>query len=216
MKAHTILGIRYLSITPRPTDPGVFVVEIFHALVASYLIATLGATALAKLKNRRIVSVSIQREGVIPAGVAPVFTGMLVTVEFLLATLLTFGAAPAATDFAAAALFVSFAGYRVMVAIKTKSLTCSCAGTIQTDPASFPSVGGAGFACLILAALACTLAFVGRPAGYPVNFLAIAAWISPFVSLAAGARPRHRGPNTGEVFPKEFLPLWTAEVNAKR
>lgn len=190
------------------------VVEIFRTLVASYLIATLGATALAKLKNRRAVSVSIQRETVIPAGLAATVAGTLVIIEFSLATLLTFGVTPTVTDFAAVALFVQFAVYRVMVAVKTKSLTCSCSGTIQTDPASFPSVGGAALACLILAALACTLVFVGKPAGYPVNLIAIAAWISPFVGLVAGARRGHKRPDTSDIFRAEFLPLWTAEMNA--
>jgi hypothetical protein len=192
------------------------VVEIVRTLIASYLIATLGATALAKLKNRRAVSVSIQRERVFPARFAVTATGMLVIIEFSLATLLTFSVAPILTDFAAVALFVQFTAYRVMVAVKTKSLTCSCSGTIQTDPASFPSVGGAGLACLILAALACTLVFVGKPAGYPINLIAIAAWISPFVVLAAGARRGQRRLNAGDVFPTDFLPLWTAELNAKR
>lgn len=217
MKALSIPGTQYLSITPRPTDADrMSVMEIFRTLVASYLIATLGATALAKLKNRRVVSVSIQREGVIPLGVASAFTVMLIIVEYSLATLLTIGAAPAVTDFAAVALFMSFAAYRVMVAVKTKSLTCSCSGIIQTHPASFPSVSGSGLACLILAVLACTLILVGKPAGYPLNVLAVVAWISPFVVLAAGARRGQRRLNAGDVFPTEFLPLWTAELNAKQ
>src|ERR1022692_1544236 len=150
-------------------------VGILRTLIASYLIATLGATALAKFKNRRVSSVGILREKVIPARVAPAIIITVALAEFLLATLLMLGAEPVATGFAAAALFVLFAGYRLMVAVRTRSLMCSCAGTIRTDPASLPAVVGAILACLIMAALACMLVFLGQPDGYPVNLLAIAA-----------------------------------------
>ncbi len=185
--------------------------EIIRTLISAYLIATLSATAIAKLKNRRPVTVSIQRESVIPVRSAAAFTLILVIVEFSLATLLTFDIAPTATDSAAAAIFILFAGYRVTVAVKTKSMTCSCSGIIQTDPASFPSVGGASFACLILAALACTLMLVGKPAGYPANLILVMAWISPSVSLVVGARRGRKEPEA-DVFTTEFLPLWTSEI----
>ena len=42
-------------------------VEILRTLIASYLITTLGATALAKLKNRPVASAGMLREGVVPA-----------------------------------------------------------------------------------------------------------------------------------------------------
>lgn len=184
--------------------------------MASYLIVTLGATALAKVKNWRIASVGIQRERVIPAGAASAVIIALAIAEFSLATLLMLGAAPVATGFATAALFVVFAGYRLMVAVKTKSLMCSCAGMLRADPASLPSVAGASLACLILAAFASVLVFLGPPAGYPVGLLAVAAWAVPLAIFAAGTRRGRRGSGTGNVLPAELLHLWTAEMNAKR
>ncbi len=191
-------------------------VEILRTLIASYLIATLGATALAKLKNRQVTSVGILRESVIPARVAPAVTVTLAIAEFSLATLLMLGTEPVATGFAAAALFVLFAGYRLTTAVRTKSLMCSCAGTIRTDPASPPAVAGASLACLILAALACMLALLGRPAGYPVNLLAVVAWTTPLASLIMGTRRGLRESNTDNSFPTESFPLWTAEMHMKR
>lgn len=191
-------------------------VEILRTLIASYLIATLGATALAKFKRRQVTSAGILRESVIPARFIPAVTVTLAITEFSLATLLMLGVEPVPTGFAAATLFVLFAGYRLIVAAKTNSLTCSCAGTIRTHPASLPSVTGASLSCLILAALACMLVFLGPPAGYPVKFLAIAAWVAPLASTLIGARRGMGRPNTDNLFPAEFLPLWTAEIDTKR
>ena len=89
-------------------------VEILRTLIASYLIATLGATALAKLRNRRVSSVGMQRERVIPARAAPAVIVTVAFAELSLATLLMLGAAPVATGIATAALFVLFAGYRLL------------------------------------------------------------------------------------------------------
>lgn len=189
--------------------------EIFRTLIASYLIVTLGSTALAKAKNYRVASIGVQREMIIPARVAAVIIISLVIFEFALATLLMIGSATVVTGFATGALFVVFAAYRLLVSLKTKSLTCSCAGTIRTDPASVPSVAGASLACIIMAALGFIIAFLGR-AEYPDNFLAVAAWIAPIVSFAAGARLGLRRPNTNISYPTELHSLWTAEIERKR
>jgi hypothetical protein len=190
--------------------------EIARTLIASYLIATLSATALAKLRNRRGTSIGIQREMVIPARFAAAATLTLIAAEFSLATLLMLGTEPAETGSAAGTLFLVFAGYRILVAAKTKSLTCSCAGTMQTDPASVPSVAGASLACLALAALAYVLTFLGPPPGYPVNLLPLAAWITPItIILAANARQGFRKPDRGDLYPAKLQPLWTADIQRK-
>jgi hypothetical protein len=189
------------------------VVEILRTLIASYLIATLGATALAKLKNRRVASAGLVRERVVPASAAPAIVVMVAMVEFSLATLLTFGTEPAMTGGATAALFVVFAGYRLTVAVRTKMLTCSCAGAIRSSPASPPAVAGATLACLILAALACLLVFLDRPAGYPVNLLAVAAWSVPLASFIRGAWQAPRGSRTDDRYPAEYFTLASAEMH---
>lgn len=187
-------------------------VEILRTLIASYLIATLGATALAKLKNRRVASAGMLRERVVPAGAVPVILVMVAIAEFSLATLLTFGIQPVMTGFATAGLLMVFAGYRLAVAVRTKKLTCSCAGAIKTDPASPPAVAGAILACLMLAALACLLVFLGRPGGYPVNLLAVAAWTVPLASLVRGAWQAPTGSGTDDRYPAEYFTLASAEI----
>jgi hypothetical protein len=189
--------------------------ELLRTLVASYLIITLASTALAKARNRRVAVVGIKREMVVPSKAAGAVLVVLVIAEFALATLLMIGSEPAITGFATAALFILFAAYRLLVAAKTKSLTCSCAGTVRTDPASLPSVVGASTACIIMAALGCAIAFLGPPA-YPINFIAIAAWVAPLASLAASLRHGLGRSNAHNSYPSELLPLWTAEINAKQ
>lgn len=68
--------------------------EIFRTLIAAYLIATLSATALAKIRNYRVASIGIQRERIIPAKAALALTFSLAITEFTLATLLMTGTAP--------------------------------------------------------------------------------------------------------------------------
>lgn len=149
--------------------------DFVRALIAAYLIATLAATGLAKLKNWRSSSVNVMREGVIAPSAAGTVVIVLAAVELLLATLLMLGVQSAVTGFAGTGLFLAFCGYQLLVAARTNSLRCSCAGTSRTDPASLPAVTGATFACLAQAALACTLAVAGgRPDGN-LGLLAIAA-----------------------------------------
>lgn len=191
--------------------------EIFRTLIAAYLIATLSATALAKIRNYRVASIGIQRERIIPAKAALALTFSLAITEFTLATLLMTGTAPEVVSLSAAALFTVFAGYRTMVAIKTKSLTCACAGSIRTDPASAPSVAGAGTAVLIMAALSCALIFLGPPASYPISSLAVFAWITPVFACIVGAVRRRglREVDASSQLSAEFVPLWTAEMKTR-
>jgi hypothetical protein len=189
--------------------------EILRTLVVSYLAFTLGATALAKIKNREIVTTGIQRERVIPPGIAPVVTVSLASVEFALATLLAFGIEPVAVSFCTAAVFVMFAGYRLLVAAKTKSLTCSCAGEIKSDPASPSSVAGASFAVLFMAALASALSFIGPPVGYPTDLLAMLVWSVPLVAYVIGARGGSKNTGMSNKYSPQLVPLWTADVGTR-
>lgn len=59
-------------------------VEILRTLIASYLIATLGSTALAKLKNRPVASAGMLTEMVIPAKVTPAVIVAVAIAEFSL------------------------------------------------------------------------------------------------------------------------------------
>lgn len=188
---------------------------ILHVALASYLTATLGATALAKLKNWQICIAGMWREGVIPGLAVPAVLGTVIVSEFSLATLLAFDIEPVAAGLATAALFVLFAGYRLVVALRTKSLMCSCSGTIRSDPASPPVVAGAMLACLALAVCACLLAFGRQWPGYPVSLLAIASWIAPIIGLVMGARRRPKEVGHGTRLTGEFFQLGTTELRTR-
>lgn len=167
--------------------------EFFRALAAAYLIGTLSATALAKLRNWRATSVGLLREGVIPGRVAVAVTIAVAAAECLLATGFMLGTDPEVTGFAATGLFVAFCGYQLLVAVKTNALMCTCAGSARSDPASLPAVGGTVLACLVQAALASVLALAGGRPGGDLALLAIAAWAAPVVVFLAGLL-RHSAP----------------------
>jgi hypothetical protein len=189
---------------------------ILHELLAAYLAATLCATALAKLRNWRTSTAGMMREDVIPGPGIPVALLAVSLAELALATLLAFGVASWGAGLAAAALFALFAVYRLVVAAKTKSVTCSCAGEIRTDPGSPPVVLGSTLACLLMAACAGVLAFDSRSPGYPLALLAIATWAVPAIALAVGMRRRPDRPATDSVYTGEFFQLGSAELRVRR
>ncbi|MGH3190646.1 MAG: MauE/DoxX family redox-associated membrane protein [Streptosporangiaceae bacterium] len=179
--------------------------EIFPALITAYLIVTLSATSLAKFRNRRIAVVGILRERVVPYHAATAVIIMVAFTELLLATALMLQVKPEVTGFAAASLFFTFCAYRLVVALRTKSLICVCAGTSRTDPASLAAVVGTVVACLLQAALACTLAVLDEhPAGIPFRALFIVAWLAPFGACLIGSL-RLFGRSATDRFPAEPL-----------
>jgi hypothetical protein len=181
--------------------------ELVRALAASYLTATLSATSLAKLKSWRISSVGILRERVIPQRAAPAVILTVAVAEFVLATFLMLGIEPRETGFTATGLFLAFCGYQMAVAVKTRSLICTCAGTTRTDPASPAAVAGTGLACIIQASLACTLALSGGRPGGNLVLLTVAAWAIPLITFLAGVWRRSGRPDVDNRFPVEFASL---------
>jgi hypothetical protein len=161
-------------------------VEVLRALIAVYLVSTLTATALAKLRNWRGASVSVIRESVIPARVAGAAVIVIAIVELLLAILYMLGVESIVAGLAGMSLFLAFCCYQLLVALRTNSLMCSCAGTSRTDPASLPAVSGTVLACLVQAALACTLAVAGGRLGGNLSLLTVAAFIAPIIVFLAG------------------------------
>lgn len=188
---------------------------IVHAALASYLAATLCATALAKLRNWHVSATGLIREGVVPnAGIRTILLTVCVS-EFSLATLLAFGIEVAVAGFASAALFVIFAGYRLVVAKRTKSVMCSCAGEHRSDPATPPIVIGSVVACLIQAAFGCALALNSESLGYPLALLPIAAWAIPIVILAACMRRRSETADHNARFTSDFFHLGSADLRIR-
>lgn len=178
--------------------------EFVRTLIAAYLIATLAATALAKLKNWRASSVSVMRASVIPPRAAAAVIIVVVAMEFLLATLFMLGIEPAVAGFAGMGLFLAFGAYQLLVAAKTNSLICSCAGTTRTDPASLPAVAGTTLACLAQAALSCALAVSNDGSSEIFHLFTIIAWVVPVAVFLAGLLRRTGQSEIDDLFPTEF------------
>jgi hypothetical protein len=84
-------------------------------------------------------------------------------------------------------LFVVFGAYRLAVAVRTKSLMCSCAGYAKHNPATPQALAGVMFTSILQAAIA---SMVTLPAtGYNARNAALArfiVWGLPFVILIIG------------------------------
>jgi hypothetical protein len=182
-------------------------VQLVRAIVTAYLIITLSATALAKLKNWRIASAGVTRENVIPARAASAVILAVSAAELLLATFFMLDFQPKLCGLTAMGLFLAFLGYQLLVAARTNSLMCACAGVTRTDPASLPGVTGTAVSCLIQAVLSFVLALTGAATGV-FRLLAIIAWIIPIILFAAGFFRRHRQPEASHQ-----IPVWSPYRN---
>jgi hypothetical protein len=160
--------------------------EIVRALMAAYIVATLSATALAKLKNWRLSSAGVTREGIFPSRAAVSVVIATSLAELAVACFVTTGDDPIFVGIAGACLFLAFCGYQLMVAARTNSLMCSCAGTARSDAASSPAVTGAVLACLTQAAVCGGLGFIPSRQGMIFYLFTAAAWLIPVTMLAFG------------------------------
>lgn len=168
-----------------------------------YLVVTLVATSLAKLRSGRQASRGLRRERVVPARTAPLVIGGVAAAELALATLMALGAEPVITGSAVVVLFLLFAGYRVLAASRKTQLdsyTCPCAGVPLANEASPRAVVAAVAACVIQAGLACGWALAGQARGGLVDVPLAVAWAVPFAVCAAGllGRARAGGPRPPE------------------
>jgi len=184
---------------------------LLRVLIVSYLVVTLGATGLAKLANYRTASAGMAREHIFPVRIATPAILAVAATELSLAVLLALGVHPEITLFGVAALFILFAGYRIIVAAKVNAIVCSCAGTVRTDAATPAAVAGGVLACVCLAILACASALLNRRIGYPLNLITLASLILPFVSLAAGLRKTNGIPEKNR-FPDYQVSLGTEQI----
>jgi hypothetical protein len=160
---------------------------ILQESAACYIILSLTATSLAKLVNWRTSAIAVLREGLVPARFASFAVISVSAVEMSLAAFLCFGMAGVLISYAAILLFVLFGAYRLAVAVRTKSLMCTCAGYARYNPATPRALAGVIFASTLQAAIASTLMF---PAiGYNANNATLArsiVWSIPFVILIIG------------------------------
>lgn len=160
------------------------IVEALRQLAACYLIVTLVATSLAKLRRWRASSIALAREAVFPASIAPHVIIGVALAEFALATLLMLRAAPVETGCATAVLFVLFGGYRLVAVTRSKSLGCPCAGVARIGRATPQGVAAAAAASVFQAGMACAWAFGGSADG--LDLVGVIAWLAPFAVLLTG------------------------------
>ncbi len=160
--------------------------SIIQAVAVGYIVATLAATGLAKLKNFRVTSEGISRESIIPTWATRVVVIGTALLELVLALLFTLAVQPRLVGLAGTVLFLIFGGYQLLVAAKTNTLMCSCAGTKRTDPASLPAIVGTVLACLFQAALSFILALFAVRANMIYHALAMVAFVVPVTTFFIG------------------------------
>lgn len=158
-----------------------------HTLAACYLILTLSATSLAKLRRWRTTSIALIRESVVPAVLAPGVIIGVALLELTLSTLLLLEVEPVVTGWAASSLLAVFGLYRLAVAAKTKFLMCACAGKHEISPVSPQAIA----AIVITTALQACLAYgwmrtASRGSTGAFEAAELVAWLAPFATLLAG------------------------------
>ena len=160
---------------------------IFREVALCYVVLTLAATSLAKLRSWRASSLVVIRAQVVPATVAPFTVIGVSLVKLALATCLMLGVEPVLAGRTAAALFLIFGGYRVAVAARTSYLICACAGAARYEPLALRTLAATILTSLVQAGL--SLASIGAITQRGTDRLdvaALTAWLVPFIVLLAG------------------------------
>jgi hypothetical protein len=168
--------------------------EFFVQLGASYLIVTLAATSLAKLRNLRVVSHTLRTEQIIPFRLIPAVSIGVPLAELVLATLLAAGIYARPVGFATASIFLLFSAYRgLQITAYPESTGCACAGIVQEAPFTIPAAIGGVLSCLVQAWIAVSLALSsGKPP--EEDLLRLAAWLLPFAVMGVGLIRRRMPP----------------------
>ncbi len=160
-------------------------------LAASYLIITLTATSLAKLRRWRSASIAVAREAVIPVSIAPFAVVGVALAELTLSTLMMLAVRPLLVGCAATILFVLFGGYRLIVTRRTGLVTCSCAGASQSSALTGGAIAAVLLTSASQAAIACWWMFGAKQHGLnSLQLVGIVAWLAPFAGLYVGIRRR--------------------------
>jgi hypothetical protein len=191
--------------------------QVLRELCACYLIFTLAATSLAKLRRWRSSSLSVMREQVIPLPAAIAVTIAAALLELALSTLIMLDAYPVPTGLATCSLFLVFGCYRLAVAARTRSLMCACAGSPQYSPATFRAVMATIVSFLFMIGVACYWTFVGnRETMSALSDVRVVAWIIPFATLCVGLFGQSRGLAVGSREPlRSFLGQKTLEQETR-
>jgi hypothetical protein len=127
--------------------------------------------------------------------------------ELVLATFFMLSFQSMVWGFTGTGLFLAFLGYQLLVAKRTNSLMCACAGAARTDPVSLPAVTGTAVSCLVQAALSCALALTGTVTGV-FHLAMIIAWIIPVVLFGTGLCRRR-----ARLEASHQIPVWSPYRN---
>lgn len=167
------------------------IIGLLQEIAALYLIVTLTATSLAKLRRWRATAIALIREAVIPVAVAPAVVITVALLELALSGLMVLGVEPFLTGLSAAIMFISFSGYRLVSMTRTKSLTCACAGTVVVQAATPQAVTAALITSVLQTAMACSWMFTRNSHSLGMFELArIVALAAPFAVLCIGSYRR--------------------------
>ncbi|MFI7231125.1 MauE/DoxX family redox-associated membrane protein [Nonomuraea angiospora] len=178
---------------------------IIREVAGCYLVVTLTATGLAKLRSWRRASTSVTLEGIIPRRMALPIIIAVSTTELTLATLFVTGWYPVVVGYVTACVFLSFGAYKIVVAARTGNVPCSCSGTSRAYRATRPDILGAVAASLIQASLACAWAFMPESGEMLFRLPLLIAFTAPIAVFLVGRYLHRERPTSASSGPKYSL-----------
>lgn len=171
---------------------------VISALAGAYIVATFTSTGLAKLRRRKVATIGLISEGVIPGGLAYITVLCISAIELTIAILVITAISAFMVGLLTACLFLTFGIYRILSTVITGRVACSCAGVAHGSKVNASTISGAVFASLIQAAIAFAWAFSPASSGEQIElFLAFVATI-PFAVFCIGLIPT-RGKSSSDV-----------------
>lgn len=162
---------------------------IAQSLLTAYFAWTLSATGLAKIVNWREAAIGLLQEDVVPRRFVRFTVVGLGCVELVLAGTLPFSSR-AADLFVIAALFGCFGSYHLLVARRSRVITCTCSGAPgPREAVTRAALIGTCGACWLLAVVAGALAVTAARLPLFGDLLVVAAFVVPvFVYVVTQAR----------------------------
>jgi hypothetical protein len=186
-------------------------------VAACYLIVTLAATGLAKLRGWRTASVVLVRDAIIPPAIVP---GVIIAIslsEMALSVFLAAGVKLFLTEVAVAALLTTFGVYRMVAAANSKALACGCSGAIRSVRRTAQTVSATALGSAWQVAMALVLVATGTQHGGQWSALArISALLVPFIALLIGYARGPEIPSMAEAHGSEYVITAVDVVAARR
>ncbi|GAA4074441.1 MauE/DoxX family redox-associated membrane protein [Nonomuraea soli] len=173
--------------------------HLLHTVSACYLIITLAATALAKLRSRRSLYPVFAQILRLPVRLAAGVLHLVITIELGLAVALTLDIDHVAIASGLGLLFTGFAIHntiRSSITQPTQDLGCLCAGTVSQGNTTTWSPAASVTANLFQLAVTGLWLTTASSGGQTIRAATLAV---PFIALAIGHyRPRRTVPDVSE------------------